>query len=155
VIDVETIYAALWSQVSGVAGFANLAVLPSGATRPRLRHWSDVSAAEQPALFQSEGGLVPRYTADGRRAAMVPSWTLRADLFIYAKAANEYTSPATVLNPLIQAVCAGLDPSPTDARQYLGIPQTVRETHITNIKTDEGVLGDQAVAVISVEILAV
>ena len=47
-INRETIYAALWTIGAGAARFAS-------ANR-RLRHWSDVAAAEQPALFMSEKG---------------------------------------------------------------------------------------------------
>jgi hypothetical protein len=48
VIIREAIYSALWSMAAGAANFAS-------ANR-RLRHWADVAAAEQPALFMSEKG---------------------------------------------------------------------------------------------------
>ena len=44
----ETIYAALWELGASAAQFTS--------TNRRLRHWADVAAAEQPALFMSEKG---------------------------------------------------------------------------------------------------
>ncbi len=138
----ETIYAALFAQVSAAADFVT-------ATR-RLRHWSDVTPAEQPALFlrqKSEMATVPTLGAP-------TVWKLAVELYLYAHASDPYAAPATILNPLIDAVEAALAPLPATGLQDLGLPAMVQHAYIAGrIITDEGVLRDQAVAIVPVEIL--
>lgn len=138
----ETIYAALWSLASGTARFAT-------ANR-RLRHWSNVSPAEQPALFMSEKGGSARVKALGAPAV----WTLRAEFYIYAHSGDPRTAPATVLNPLLDGLEQALAPSPASGVQNLGLPEVVQHAYIAGrVEIDEGALGDQAVAIVPVEIL--
>jgi hypothetical protein len=81
-------------------------------------------------------------------------WTLLVDLYVYAHASDPYVAPATVLNPLIDAVEAALAPLAATGVQDLGVPGMVQHAYIAGkIETDEGVLRDQAVAIIPVEIL--
>lgn len=138
----EAIYAALFAQVAGAAGFVTAA--------RRLRHWSEVSPPEQPALFmrqKAERAAVPTLGAP-------TVWTLAVDLYVYAHAADPYVAPATVLNPLIDAVEAALAPAPATGVQDLGLPAMVQHAAITGkIEITEGALRDQAVAIIPVEIL--
>ena len=139
----EAIYAALWSLAAEAANFAT-------ASR-RLRHWSDVGPAEQPALFMSEKGGIAKIKALG--APVV--WTLYADLYLYAHSSDPYLPPATILNPLLDAIEAALVPAPISGIQDLGLPAMVQHAYISGrIETDEGLLGDQAIAIIPVEILA-
>ncbi|HJU15716.1 MAG TPA: hypothetical protein VJ770_04535 [Stellaceae bacterium] len=143
-IQREPIYAALWDLAASSARFAT-------ASR-RLRHWSDVSPAEQPALFMSEKGAHAAVRALG--APVV--WTLYADFHVYAYAGDPYAAPAQILNPLLDALEAALAPSPATGIQNLGLPNMVQHATIAGrIETDEGILGDQAVAIIPVEILCV
>jgi hypothetical protein len=145
-IDREAIYSALWTLASGAANFAT-------ASR-RLRHWSDVSPAEQPAIFMSEKGGTGVVKVRGAPTI----WTLCADFYIYAHSTDIYTPPASVLNPLIDAVEAALGPINPVAGfwQNLGLPEMVQHTYVAGkIETDEGVLGNQAVAVVPIEILCV
>ena len=138
----EPIYAALFALVSNAAGFATI--------DRRLRHWSDVAPAEQPALFQCQ----TRETAAIRTLGAPIVWTLAAELYLYAHSSDPYQAPATVLNPLLDAVTAALAPDPTTGIQDLGLPAMVRHVSIAGkIETDEGMLGDQAIAIIPVEIL--
>jgi hypothetical protein len=59
-----------------------------------------------------------------------------------------------LLNPLIDAVEAALAPSPAAGLQNLDLPAMVQHAAIAGkIDTDEGALGDQAIAIIPVEIL--
>jgi hypothetical protein len=140
----EAVYAALWSLAAGAAEFAT-------ASR-RLRHWSDVSPAEQPALFMSEKGSVAKLKALG--APVI--WTLYADLYLYAHSSDPYRAPAAVLNPLVDAVEAALAPVAATGIQDLGMPAVVQHAYIAGkIETDEGTLGDQAIAIVPVEILCV
>jgi hypothetical protein len=140
----EQIYAALWALAAEAENFTT-------ASR-RRRHWSDVSPAEQPALFMSEKGSQAQIKALG--APVV--WTLSAEFFVYAHSADPYLSPASILNPLLDAIEAALAPAPATGVQDLGLPAMVQHAYISGrIRTDEGILGDQAIAVIPIEILAV
>jgi hypothetical protein len=61
-----------------------------------------------------------------------------------------------LLNPLLDALEAALAPSPATGIQNLGLPAMVQHAYIAGkIETDEGVLGDQAIAIVPVEILCV
>jgi hypothetical protein len=135
----ESIYAALFATVSTAAPFVT-------ASR-RLRHWSDVGPAEQPSLF-----LVQKSETVQRRKGLPPKWTLSVDLFVYARAPDDVTPAATVLNPLIDSIESALAPATPSATQTLG--GLVEHAWISGkIETDEGVLGGQAVAIVPIEIL--
>lgn len=138
----ETIYAALFALASGAADFVT--------AERRLRHWSELTPAEQPALFMRQKSETAAVKALG--AATV--WTLAVELFVYAHQSDPYAAPAAVLNPLVDAVEAALAPPGGLGLQTLGLPAFVQHAYIAGrIATDEGVLRDQAVAVIPVEIL--
>ena len=140
----ETIYAALWGIAAQAADFVT-------ADR-RLRHWTDLSPAEQPALFMTEKGGLAETKALG--APVV--WTLYADFYLYVHSSDPYLAPSSVLNPLVDALEAALAPSPATGVQDLGLPAMVSHAYLAGkIETDEGVLGDQAVAIVPVEILCV
>jgi hypothetical protein len=140
----EWIYSALWELGSSAARFAS-------ADR-RLRHWADVAPAEQPALFMSEKGG----QAAVKKLGAPIVWTLYADFYLYAHSSDPYLAPATILNPLLDALEAALAPSPTTGIQNLGLPAMVQHAYISGkVQTDEGVLGDQAIAIVPVEILCI
>jgi hypothetical protein len=138
----ETIYSALYAKLQGAASF--------NTTSRRLRHWGGVTAAEQPALFQSQKDETAH-----RTRGQPPKWMLTLDIYVYAQAPDDATSPATVLNPLLDALEAALAPAGADLAtgvQTLG--GLVSHCWISGkITTDEGVLGGQAVAIIPIEIL--
>jgi hypothetical protein len=140
----ETIYAALWQLGANAARFAT-------ANR-RLRHWSDVGPAEQPALYMSEKG---GHAAVKKLGAPIV-WTLYAEFFLYAHSSDPFIAPGTILNPLLDAFETALAPSPTTGIQNLGLPEMVQHAYIAGkVETDEGVLGNQAIAIVPVEILCV
>jgi hypothetical protein len=135
----EPIYAALFALIEDAAPFVT--------TSRRLRHWSDVGAAEQPALFM----IQKSETAEERRPLPV-KWRASVDLYLYAQAPDETTAPATVLNPLLDALETALAPDPVSHVQTLG--GLVQHCWVSGrIATDEGVLGGQSVAIVPVEIL--
>jgi hypothetical protein len=143
-ISREAIYNALWTLASGVNGFATV--------NRRLRHWADISPPEQPALFMAEKGGHAVIKALGAPTV----WTLFADFYVYAHSSDPYAAPATILNPLLDALDQALAPSPATGIQNLGLRLMVQHAYIAGkIETDEGVLGDQAVAVVPVEILCI
>lgn len=137
----EPIYAALFARLAALPGLAS-------ASR-RLSHWSDVPAAAQPALFQVQKGETVT-----QRRGLPPRRQLAVELFLYARSGADPTvAPSQILNPLIDAIEAALAPDdPTDAVQTLG--GLVAHAWIEGrIETDEGVLGDQAVAIVPVNLL--
>jgi hypothetical protein len=141
----EPIYAALFERVAGAANFVTKS--------RRLRHWSEVNPPEQPALFMAQGNEAAAHQAFGTPT----TWVLRARLYIYVFSDDPYRAPAEVLNPLIDAAIAALAPPPIGPGgrmvQTLGLPNVVQHCWIEGeIETDEGVLGDQAIAIIPVEI---
>ena len=143
-ISREPIYSALFALLETAANFA--------VVGRRLRHWSDVSPAEQPALFMAQKTEIATTKALGAPTV----WTLSVDLYLYVHSSDPYLAPAAVLNPLLDAVETALAPSAATGIQDLGLPGQVEHAYINGkIETDEGVLGDQAVAVVPVEILCV
>jgi hypothetical protein len=138
----EPIYGALFARVAGAANFVT--------AERRLRHWSGMAPAEQPALFMRQKQEVAKVPTLGAPTV----WTLIVELYLYAHSSNRYVAPATILNPLIDAVEATLAPLAATGLQDLGLPAIVQHAYIAGkIETDEGVLRDQAVAIIPVEIL--
>jgi hypothetical protein len=93
----------------------------------------------------------------GTQPGLPVKYTLKFDFYIYAHSSDPYLAPASVLNPLIDALEAALAPFPANGVwQNLGFPAGVMHTYINGtIETDEGVLGDLAIAIVPVEILAV
>lgn len=135
----EPIYEALFALLSGAADFTT--------SSRRLRHWSDVGPAEQPALF-----MVQKSETAERKNGLPPKWRALVDVFVYVHAPDEATPPSTALNPLLDAIEAVLAPGRAGAVQTLG--GLVEHAWIAGkIETDEGVLGGQSVAIVPVEIL--
>ena len=123
----EPIYAALFDLAAGAAGFVS--------AERRLRHWSDVAPAEQPALFMTQKSEVASVKTLGAPTV----WTLLVELYLYAHSSDPYLSPATVLNPLVDAVEAALAPAATTGLQDLGLPSMVQHAMIAGkIETEEG-----------------
>lgn len=133
----EPIYAALFALLSDIPGV----VLSSR----RLRHWTDVPPEEQPALFVTQGNEQAD-TLTGQPT----KWLLSVDVYIYANTANG--SPSTILNPIIDSVVDALMPITGNIQTLGGLVSYCRVSG--QIETDEGLLGDQAVAIIPIEILA-
>jgi hypothetical protein len=137
----EAIFAALFAQISTATGFVT--------TSRTLLHWTDVPPQNQPALFQSEG----KQRADTVRGQPT-KWMFEAELAIYVHAASlppGVTDVVSVLNAQIDAVIAALARDPVRGVQTLnGVVGDVRIQG--EVVTDEGRLGQQAVALIPLEI---
>jgi hypothetical protein len=137
----EAIYAALFTLVAGNSAFRT-------ATR-RIKDYSDVDQATQPALLQVELG--EKWNA---RVGLPPIVTLSARFFLYCEE-NDPTEPvSTQMNALLDAVMAALAPPVLPHgpfRQTLG--GLVQNAGISGeIAIAEGLSG-QSEAVVPIEIL--
>lgn len=137
----EAIYGALFALAAGSAGFAT-------ATR-RIKEYSAVDQAMQPALLQVESG-----EKWNNRVGLPPVVTLAARLFVYCEE-NDPTEPVSMqMNALLDAVTNALAPAAEPAgkyRQTLG--GLVQHAGIAGeIAIAEGLSG-QSEAVIPIEIL--
>ena len=133
----EQIYSALFAKLQAVDGFVTVS--------RRLRHWDDVPQAEQPALFQAQ-----KRESVSTEPGLNPVWLLSLDLYIYARTGEDRgESPASAINPLVDAVLSTLAPHPITNKQTLG--GLVQHAWVEGaIETDEGVLGEQGVAIIPI-----
>lgn len=116
----------------------------------RMKLWSDVPAADQPALFVAEHGENIAYGGEN-----LPSKTvLNVDLFLYVAAGRDPDCvPARDLNIALDALCAALAPDPASGRQILG--GLVHHCRIEGrIVKDPGDLDGQGLALVPIRILA-
>jgi hypothetical protein len=138
----EPIYEALFALLANLGGFVT-------ASR-RLRHWSDVGAIEQPALF-----LAQKSETAERPRGLPTKWTCDVDVYLYCRAPDETTAPTTVLNPLLDAIEAALlplagDDVATNAQTLGGLAYHAWING--EIETDEGTLGGQSVAIVPIRV---
>lgn len=140
----EAIYAALFSQLASVRGIV--------IAERRLRHWDAVPSVEQPYLCVTQGAQT---VIQGMPAKGVPAkWYLNADIYIYAQTTGEQM-PGTVINPILDAIEDALAPEFPDINKCQTLGGLVEHCWIEGtIETDEGTLGDQAVAIVPVRMLA-
>ncbi|MCI4680178.1 hypothetical protein K9U39_10980 [Rhodoblastus acidophilus] len=115
----------------------------------RVKLWSDVAAADQPALFVGEHGENVAYAGD----SFPSKTTLNVDLLIYTSAGRDPDStPARDLNVAIEALIATLAPDPKIGRQTLGgLVQSCRVEG--RVIKDPGDLDGQGFALVPVKIL--
>jgi hypothetical protein len=134
----EEIFSALFSLVSSVPGIIT--------SSRRLAHWSNVPPSAQPALYQTQKSQT------GERITGLPTkWTFQADLYLYVNNTDP-DGPAVAMNNFLDAIQTALEPSGAEGIQNLG--GLVHTCFISGpIETDEGTLGDQAVAIIPVTII--
>lgn len=142
----ENIYSALFTAVSGAsADFVTVS--------RRLKHWNDVPQEAQPALF-----MVQKPETQERKRGLPAKHTLAVDIYLYVKTGeDEQTPPAPILNPLVDAIEATMVEDATTG--YYHLPnsdgKTISHCWIEHIDNDEGILGSQAVAIITVRMLVV
>lgn len=139
----ETIYQALFDLVDSTARAAGAVT-----TSRKLRHWADVPAVEQPAVFQAQ-----RNESSDQARGRPEKWTLNVDLYVYVNtSADPAAAPTTLLNPIIDALDDAFQSCAPDGPVTLG--GLVSHAWITGpIETSEGLLGDQEVAIIPIEIV--
>lgn len=137
----EPIYAALFSRLQGVAGITTFS--------RRLRHWDEVSANEQPALFQVQTGEAPE-----QNRGLPPKWQLGVEVYVYITSPSVTIVPSILLNQILGAIRDILAPDPVSNVNTLG--GMVSHCWISGqIEMYDGVLGEQIVALVPIEILSV
>ena len=137
-INREAIYSALFTLLQGTGTYVTKS--------RRLKHWNDVPKDAQPALFMATGNQ----TAETVRGQPT-RWTLSVDVYVYVRT-DGGADPGPIINPLLDAIEAALAPNAIENAQTLG--GLVTWCRIEGaIETDEGTLGDQAVAIIPISIL--
>lgn len=137
----EAIYGGLFTQLSAIPGFVTKSRL--------LKHWTDVPSDLQPAIYMAQGK-----ESANTKPRLPTEWLLNVTLYIYVRT-DGITAPATVLNPLIDAVVGVVQQRHViTGNNNLGGIAGVEWARVEGaIDTDEGTLGNQAVAIIPVQIL--
>jgi len=141
----ESIHEALYALGSGAAGLNFKSRI--------LLHWDAVTPGQMPAFFQAYVGETSKKVY--RQPAI---WTMnfRWYVYVHVENADDPNGPMSVMNPIIDALEKSLGPPPG----YLGgDPQTLGGlvSHAWlegDIETDEGTLGQTAVAIIPVNVVA-
>lgn len=138
----EAIYAGLFAQLSAIPGFNTKSRL--------LRHWTDVIPEKQPALFQAQVKEIAVTPGNG----LPTKWELNLQIYVYVKTNGE-DPPSQVMNPLVDAITNIINARHViSGKNTLGSLPGVEWARVDGtIESDEGVLGNQAVAIIPVSIL--
>lgn len=140
----EPIYLALYNLLLGLIDSEDVKTVSR-----RLKHWADTPASEQPAIFIIQRGENPT------QVKYLPTkWILDVDLYVYVNSGDDPNAAATeLLNPILDAIEELFPPSDEDGPiQTLG--GLVSHCWISGrIETSEGVLGQQEVAIVPIEIL--
>ena len=131
----EAVYSALERLVEAIPGVRTFG--------RRLKHWSDVDAGEQPAIY-----LVPdNQRVELKGHGLPPLLHMPVKLYLY----NQNHDPAQQ-NDLLDAIGQALVPPKGEESLTLG--GLAHHCRIEGeIETDAGFLGEQAVAIIPIEIL--
>jgi hypothetical protein len=137
----EPIYAALFSLLQSAYAW-------NTASRV-LSHWSDVDRVQQPAMFMTQVG--EQAIVSTREPT---KWLLNVRVFIYAHSQTfDGDIPGQILNTLLDAITTKMKPAVAaiDTQTLGGLVHYARIEG--NIETDEGYLGEQALAIIPITML--
>jgi hypothetical protein len=139
----ETIMAALLARLQTTAGVVTVS--------RRVKLWTDVPPAEQPAIFIAEHGEDVAHRSENTPGLV----TIGVDLFVYVYTGEPGGVPATTLNTVLDAIDAALAPSGADmvrGRQTLG--GLVSHCFVNgSVFKDPGDLDNQGLAVVPIKIL--
>lgn len=144
----EVIWAAFYALVGATADYVTKSRIP--------KHWDMVSSDQMPALFMVQKAEDITTAGIKQRRKHV----LSGDLYVYVFSGDPTISAASLLNPLVDAAEAAIyGPQPAIKPQQLIIPGyplgVIQEARVVGkIETDEGTLGQKAVAIIPFELIA-
>jgi hypothetical protein len=136
----ETYYGELANRLRAIPGIRTFS--------RRLLHVNELPAAQQPALFLAQTFQRPTYQP-GRTII----WEFGADLYLYVRDPKGST-PGVLMNPLMDALCAVFAPdnANVNACTFGGLCHRVE---LGPIETDEGTMGEQAIAILPVTMVVV
>jgi hypothetical protein len=136
----ETYYGVLADKLRAIPGVKTFS--------RRLQHVNDVPAAQQPAIYLAQTGQVPLYQP-GRTII----WELSADIYVYVRDPKG-KEPGPIINPLMDAIVEMFKPdnAMVNACTFGGLCHKVE---LGQIATDEGTMGEQAIAIIPVTMTVV
>jgi hypothetical protein len=114
----------------------------------RLLHVNEVPANAQPAIFLAQTFQTPSYQ-QGRTIM----WTLGADIYLYVRDPKG-SMPGVLMNPIMDSLIGVFAPdnAMVNACTFGGLCHKVE---IGQISTDEGTMGEQAIAIIPVTMTVV
>lgn len=129
---------------------ALFALLPTDGyiTRSRILELIlKVEPERMPAQYLAHPGIEePKHLAGGKKAA----WTINPKVYVYVARLGDQV-PSDVLSERLDAIEAVFTPGPAfDAITLGGL---VRHAKIDSITTDEGTLGEKAMAVVTLDVL--
>ncbi len=145
----ETIYAALFALGAGIKDSANNPIFKT-ASRKWVT-WANVAPDQQPAFYQIQR---KEKVTTLERLGLPAKFELHVDWVIYVNSgADGSIIPAQLLNPITDQLVSLFE---IGRVQNLGLPG-IQEARIMDedIVTDEGTLGDQAVIVIPIRVIAI
>ncbi len=135
-ISTETVFAALYAKLAGVANF-----ITAGR---RLVNVQDLNPEQFPAAFQLQGKQSVKYSPNAPSVL-----TLRASWVLYTYQTDPTAAQSTPLNLLLDAVRTALAPTPGLFKNTLG--GLVEYVAIDgDVEIFEGVLGERAVAIVPI-----
>lgn len=138
----ETIYKALFARLEAIDGIQTCSRI--------LQHWDDVSPNMQPAIYMAQDTQLAEQVT-----GFPTKYLLGAKVWIYAHRDTGEVVPSAQVNNILDALDEALKPAPSPTnKQTLG--GLVEHCWISGaIETDEGTLGNQAVAIVPIQMLVV
>jgi len=141
-VEREAIYAGLFAQWEYAEGLV---------TRSRsLKHFSKVSAMEQPALYQFQTGEDIR-----PRRGFPPQYTLKVELVLYVWTDDGEAPASTQINRLVDQFFRILNPAADEPTLTLGIPGVQHVWIEGEVDIAEAIVDRQSIVVIPVRVLTV
>lgn len=137
----EAIYSALFARLQNAYEWATASRI--------LEHWSDVPSIQQPAMFLTQ--VNEQAITQTRQPTR---WMLSAKVYLYAHSQTQNgVPPSIILNNLLDAITNAMKPENAvkEVQDLGGLVEYARIEGV--IETDEGLLGEQAVAIIPISIL--
>jgi len=137
----ETVWLAFYAYLQTIPGIVTV-------TR-RLQHWADTPNEKRPALYLRQKGEARQQA--GKRG-LPPLVTLQGELWLYINSDDKEVGP--LINPILDAIDAALTPLQGPGENTITLGGLASHVWTEGEWViDEGTLGEDAVAVIPVNIL--
>lgn len=136
----ETYYGALAAKLKAVPGVKTFS--------RRLEHVNDVPPGQQPAVYLAQTGQVPTYQP-GRTII----WELSADIYVYVRDPKN-KEPGVIMNPLMDSITSVFAPD-NQMVNACTLGGLCHKVEMGQIATDEGTMGEQAIAIIPITMTVV